>query len=364
MNQKKICLVIPSLQPGGMERVMSELSEYFCKQPDTEVHLVMYGINPTIFYSIPSALHIHQPQWKFDNSKRVWHTIKRMSYLRTTIKKIAPTTILSFGEYWNSFVLIALCGLNFPVFVSDRCQPDKSLGALHNKLRGWLYPKATGVIAQTNVAKEIYLKQFHHTNICVIGNPIRAIKQTNELDDAKENIVLSVGRLIASKHHDILIDIFLKINMPDWKLVIAGGDAIKQKGMARLTEKIVNANAVDKVILTGNISNVEEWYLKSKVFAFTSSSEGFPNVLGEAMSAELPAVSFDCVAGPADMITDGVNGYLIPLFDSTSFEQKLKQLMINESLRTQLGRKAKETIKTFSVDIIASQFYNTILNIK
>ena len=362
--KKKICLVVPSLQPGGMERVMSELSQYMCNQSFVEVHLVMYGINPELFYSVPSNLIIHQPDWKFKNSKRIWHTIKRLFYLRKTIKKINPTTVLSFGEYWNSFVLLALFRLKYPLFVSDRCQPDKSLGRLHDFLRNWLYPKATGVIAQTNVAKDIYVKQFNHSNIKVIGNPIRQIVSVSKTIIEKENIVLSIGRLINTKHFDLLIDIFLRIAMPDWKLVIVGGDALKQNNLKKLTEKIKSLNADDKIILTGNISNVEEWYFKSKIFAFTSSSEGFPNVLGEAMSAGMPVIAFDCVAGPADMIDDGANGYLIELFDTFSFENKLKKLMNDESLRIEFGKKARQKISNFSVEVIGKSFYETILNSK
>src|ERR1035437_8915929 len=151
MSLKKICLVIPSLHSGGMERVMSELAGYFCQQRDIEVHLVMYGMKPETFYLLPQNLIIHQPDWKFDNTKRKLNTIKRAIYLRHTIKKIRPNSILSFGEYWNSFVLLALYGLKYPIFVSDRCQPDKNWHFVHKHLRKWFYPKAKGIIAQTNI---------------------------------------------------------------------------------------------------------------------------------------------------------------------------------------------------------------------
>lgn len=43
--KRKICLIIPTLQPGGMERVMSELANYFSTREDLEVHLLLYGKN-------------------------------------------------------------------------------------------------------------------------------------------------------------------------------------------------------------------------------------------------------------------------------------------------------------------------------
>jgi len=357
---KKICLLIPVLVPGGMERVMSELANFFSTKSNTEVHLILYGYEREIFYSLPEKLIIHKPSFEFNKNSRLYYTIKTFLYLRKQIKFINPDTTLSFGEYWNNFVILSLTGLNLPLFVSDRCQPGKSLGFLHNHLRKLLYPRVKGVISQTKVAKDIYLKQFNHSNIHVIGNPIRQVK-TNSNCIVRENIVLTVGRLINSKNFDLLIDIFIKTGISNWKLVIVGGDAIQQQGMKRLTAKIKELHIEERVILTGNISNVVDYYLKSKIFAFTSSSEGFPNVIGEAMSAGLPVVAFDCIAGPSEMIKDGFNGYLVPLFDSEKFEQQLTLLMSDELLRVNLGLAAKKSIEKFSVESVGEAFYSFIM---
>ena len=104
---KKIACLIPSLQPGGMERVMSELLSYFATLEGVEVHLVMFGMNRDIFYEIPANIMVHKPNFVFNNSKRLRHTIKTMGYIRTEIKKINPDTILSYGELWNNLVLLS-----------------------------------------------------------------------------------------------------------------------------------------------------------------------------------------------------------------------------------------------------------------
>ena len=359
---KKLCLVIPSLHPGGMERVMAELAWYFSEQKDLDIHLILYGFKREIFYPFPDKITIHKPNFEFNNSNRIYNTLKTLWFLRKKIKGIAPNSILSFGEYWNSFVLLALLGLKYPVFISDRCQPDKSLGLFQDNLRKWLYPKAKGVIAQTQKAKEIYQTQFKHNNIRVIGNPIHALNNIVE-KVKKENIVLTVGRLIKTKNHDELIKLFVRINKPGWKLVIVGGDAQRQNIMDKLKTLIKELDAEDKVVLTGNLSDVESYLIKSKIFAFTSSSEGFPNVIGEAQCGGLPVIAFDCVAGPADMICDGENGFLIPLFDYSMFQSKLKILMEDASVREQFGSKAKESIKKYSVNIVGEKFHNFILGI-
>jgi GalNAc-alpha-(1->4)-GalNAc-alpha-(1->3)-diNAcBac-PP-undecaprenol alpha-1,4-N-acetyl-D-galactosaminyltransferase len=358
---KKICLVIPSLQSGGMERVMSELSTYFCSKEEFEVHLVLYGLTREIFYSIPNNIIIHKPSFEFDNSKRTWNTLKTLWFLRKKIKDVHPDTVLSFGELWNNFVLLATLGLKYPVFVSDRSQPDKSLGFLHNHLRKWLYPKATGVIAQTKKAKEIYKNIYHNTNITVIGNPIRPILSKNKTTALRKNVVLMVGRLITTKHQDRLIDIFIKINNPDWKLILVGYDHLKQKHSDRLQKIIEDNNAQDRILLAGKQSDVEKYYLESKIFAFTSSSEGFPNVIGEALSAGLPVVSYDCVAGPSDLIMHGENGFLVPVFDDAVFKENLELLMKDEALRKKMAEKAIMSIQKFDKQIIAEAFRSFII---
>lgn len=359
-SQKRICLVIPSLQSGGMERVMSELATYFSYKNEFEVHLVLYGLSREIFYSIPDNIIIHKPPFEFDNSKRTWNTLKTLLFLRQKIKGIHPDTVISFGELWNNFVLLATLGLKYPVFVSDRCQPDKSLGKLHDRLRNWLYPKATGVICQTEIAKSIYGKMFYHQNLVVIGNPIREIEINTPVK--KENIVLSVGRLINSKHHDELIRIFSEIEVRDWKLVIVGDDALKQKNKGKLEALIVKLGVQNCVELAGKRLDVENFYNKAKIFAFTSSSEGFPNVIGEAMSAALPVVAYNCIAGPSDLIDHEKTGFLIELHDNSSFKEALEKLMKDETLRDRYGQQGKLKIQKFSVQHIAHKFEKTILN--
>ena len=339
---------------------MSELVGYFSGKERLEVHLILYGIKRDMFYTVPDSVMIHKPSFEFNNDYRTFYTLKTVLFLREKIKQIDPDTILSFGEQWNNMVLISTKGLKYPVYVSDRCQPDKSIGRMHDFLRKMLYPGASGIIAQTSKAKEIYLQQYRHSNIEVIGNPIRSVNGSSDQPQKKENIVLTVGRLIKTKHHDELIKLFAAINKPDWKLVIVGGDALKQNHKSRLQHLIQELGVEKSVLLEGYQTEIDSYYKKSKLFAFASSSEGFPNVIGEAMSAGLPVVAFDCVAGPSDMIEDRENGYLIPLFDFKTFENRLKALMEDESLRQYMGGKAKCSIKKYSVDKVGEKYYQFI----
>jgi GalNAc-alpha-(1->4)-GalNAc-alpha-(1->3)-diNAcBac-PP-undecaprenol alpha-1,4-N-acetyl-D-galactosaminyltransferase len=358
MNKKKIVFLIQSLQPGGMEKVMAQLLDSFSCKPDLEIHLILYGINRDIFYAIPESINIHYPDFVFNKNKRFFSTLKTLKFIRLKIKKIKPYSILSFGEYWNSFVLISLLGTKNRVFVSDRCQPNKSLGKIHDVIRRYLYPLAEGVIAQTSQAKEIYSNLFKNTNVKVIGNPITIHKHTNKI--VRENIILSVGRLIESKNHDRLIRMFSEIDIENWKLVILGGDAIKQNNLQKLRALVTELGMEHKIELLGTVSDPETYYRKSKIFAFTSSSEGFPNVIGEALSHGLPVISYNCVAGPSDLIDDAENGFLIEVFDDENYKQQLTEMMKNTTLWNYLQRNTVDSVKKYSKEPIANEYYKFI----
>lgn len=356
---KKIGLLIPSLQAGGMERVMSTLIWYFSKKTQVDLHLILYGKTREIFYDLPLNVHIHTPPFTFHDRYRFLNTIRTMLYLRKTYKEIKPDVSLSFGEYWNNLVLLSLLGIKSRIFVSDRSQPDKSLGKMHEFLRKKLYPHANGVIVQTKKAKEIYTTKYQHSNMVVIGNPININVDVNP-EVNKKNQVLMVGRLINSKNQDRLIRIFLACNKFDWKLVLVGYDHLKQKNEDQLINLIYQQNAQNRIILAGKQSDVTTFYLESRIFAFTSSSEGFPNVIGEAMAAGLPVIAYNCVAGPSEMINNGVNGYLIDLYDDESFGTHLKMLMDDKIKREEMGSQAQKTISSFRADVICEEFWETI----
>lgn len=358
-KKKKLCLVIPSLQAGGMERVMSELAAYLCQKADLEVHLILYGRSLEIFYPIPDNLILHKPDSVIQDNEGSAYILGRLIFLRRTVKHIRPDSVLSFGEYWNSFVILALIGLGCNLFISDRCTPQRKYGSFHSLLRKLLYPQTKGIIAQTVKAKEIYSEKFRHRNIEVIGNPIREIQTQSHTE--RENQLLMIGRFIKSKNQDKLIEMFININLSGWKLVLVGYDHLKQNNHERLKKIILQNKAEDRIIIAGKQTDVDVFYNSSKIFAFTSGSEGFPNVIGEAMSAGLPVIAFDCVAGPSDLIINNHNGFLIPLHDYTQFQEKMEMLMRSEELRSRFGENARKDIVRFSVSSIGEKYYNFIL---
>ena len=87
---KTICLVVHSLQAGGMERVMAELASFFSGIKNLEVHIVLYGINREIFYSLPPTVIVHKPGFEFNDQRRRLSSLKTLFFLRKKIKELKP----------------------------------------------------------------------------------------------------------------------------------------------------------------------------------------------------------------------------------------------------------------------------------
>ena len=360
-KRRRIVIAINSLATGGTQRFISVLTFYLCQQENLEIHMVLFGREPKIHFDLPENLNIHKPDTVFKNRFRTLYTLGRLIYLRRTIRRIKPSSVLSCGEYWNNLVLIALMGLLTPVYVSDRSEPGKRLGMVHNKLRDILYKKAAGFIAQTGFAAEYATKLKWNRNIKVIGNPVNEMKPISR-DRRQEKIILSVGRMIATKNFDRLVKVFLEIDDKDWKLVIVGGDHGKQKVFGPLKELVKEHHAEDRVLLPGYQSNIAEYYERSQIFAFMSSSEGFPNAILEAFAAALPVVAFQYNPGIRDLMRDGSNGFLVPLDDDEQFKQKLLLLMKDSKLRQSMAAEAAHTVREFELDRIGESLCDFILD--
>ena len=111
-----------------------------------------------------------------------------------------------------------------------------------------------------------------------------------------------------------------------------------------------------RIIMPGWAGNMAEWYERSGLFVMTSRFEGFPNTLAEAMAHGLPAVSFDCDAGPRDIICNGEDGLLVPPDDVPALADALDRLMSDDGLRHRFGVAAREKRNCFSMGTVAAMW--------
>jgi len=360
---KKIALILPSLHAGGMEKIMASLANFLATKNHIKVFLVLL-IKSEKFYEVRANVTIIEPPFLADASFKGKFEI--LQYLRSELKDIKPYSVLSFGSMYNSFVMLANIGLKNNIFLSDRSNPYrnslksffnkseyKNDGVIHYILKKILYKNASGIIVQTDFAKKVEVKQLNHKNIIVIPNPIQLGLQNMT---KREKIILNVGRFIKSKQQIELIKIFAKVRVNGWKLVFLG-DGSEFENAKNLTREL---NVSDFVKFKGNVSNVEYYYAKSEIFAFTSSSEGFPNALAEALMTPIASIAFDCIAGPSDLIKNKYNGVLIPLNDFKLYSIKLKELMLDDQIRDKYRNNSKDFMKKFNYENTMEKFYKIL----
>lgn len=338
-----------------MERVITELANYYAANDMADVHLIKLTSGKNYFL-LHKEIKLYEPSFCHVDFKPLKRSIITGKFLRSTVKKINPAAILSFGDRYNAFVILCTLGLGKKIFVSNRMNPFLTNGKAIDLFNKLLYPFAAGIIAQTNTGREAFLKKYWQKNIWAIGNPVRVVKKSSTVQ--QENIILNIGRFANEKNQELLLQYFKELSPTRWKLVFLG-DGPRLKKVKALAESM---QLCSSVLFEGNVSDIDIdiWYQRSKIFAFTSTSEGFPNALAEAMTVPLACISFNCATGPADLIEHGVDGFLIPNFQHDEYKQKLQQLINDDALRQRLSCAAEQSVAQFSIDNIGKKFLRFI----
>ena len=88
-------------------------------------------------------------------------------------------------------------------------------------------------------------------------------------------------------------------------------------------------------------------YREADVFVFPSFEEGMPNVVLEAMASGLPVVATD-IYGHRELVTDGENGFLVPVADPSALKRAFTALCRDPALRSRMGSGSRQRAREFS----------------
>jgi glycosyltransferase involved in cell wall biosynthesis len=156
---------------------------------------------------------------------------------------------------------------------------------------------------------------------------------------------VAAGRLTPQKGFDLLIPAFADVvrEHPGWQLRIHGAGPQR----AELRQAILDHDLYNLVFLMGPTPVLGAALAQGSIFVLSSRFEGFGMVIVEAMSKGLAVVSFDCERGPAEIISNGEDGLLVPALDTNALAAAITALASDRERRAQLGAAAVQTARRY-----------------
>lgn len=354
----RVAFIIPSMYTGGAERVISIL----CNEFVSKGHIIA-------LYLTENSTEIRYPL--HDEVKVVdvscsggTFGAKVPGYIRNikeNLKKDKIDIVVSFITRTNIFSIIACRQLKIPIIVSERNNPYLiPSNLIFRLLRNIIYRYANGLVAQTSYAKAYFCKCISDKT-AVIMNPVSSLCYENNTDFSyKDNVIVTACRLEPQKNVSLLIKAFSKIEqqIPHYKLLVYGDGSEREK----IQKEINQYNLSERVVLKGNVDNVFKEVSKSKIFALTSNFEGLSNAVTEALCTGTVCVVTDSPTyGNRDLISDGDNGFLVPVGDADKLGGKILCLAKDEVLAAKLSSNARRLYEKVNCEFIVNQWEEYIV---
>jgi len=387
MSHTPLVLLINSLGNGGAERVVSILLDRLGRL-NRPVQLVCLERNN--FYAIPEGLTVTYLS-NMTGEEAGWKKLLYLPVFAWKLRRLVRSESIGVvqshvyrANYVNGLARLLGAGHRAQMVNVGQVSLYKQegwLGQMNLWLIRWLYPRAELLILKSHGMKADLHQLMPQLPVAqqVIHNPydIEKIQQqalvepTNWKKTLDKFTLISVGRLTPLKQLDDLICALAKL--PETvELVLVGEGPHKDflKGVAK-------AQGVDdRVVFVGRQDNPFSYVARANIFMMASRSEGFPNVLAEALICGVPCIAADCTSGPREILApdsaqdqqmcvgDGVEwaqfGALVAVGDVKAFAQAVEHLMNHPQQRqvyAQLGRKRGQN---FNSEAIVQQYEQVV----
>lgn len=330
---------------GGTERIVSNLSNILiskgidvtilslCSSPKQRSY---YDLDPQV-----KIIHTNLPKNKYCH---IFYMPKIISVIRKSIFDYGIK--LCIGTDWHSDLLFWLSCI--------KC-----------KIVGWEHFSYRGKSLKAKLVSKLFFKRLY--KICCLTNSetlryINGITIPNcnsfEIGDKKYDStskrIVALARLSPEKGIDMLLQaaVLVKAKHPDWHLDIYGDGVEKDK----LQSMILQLGIHDFVAINDFVSDVKTVLENSSFYVMSSLNEGLPMVLLEAQCCGLPMISFDCQTGPGEIITDGVNGYLVPPGNIKMLAEKINYLIENPEKRLEMSINSRKNAKNYTPGKVAEKW--------
>ncbi len=358
----RILLVLHSITAqGGAERVATNLATAWTQRGWQVAIATFVRPDAESDFHVPESVRLFGldlSETGIGLTRSVTKNLRRLMALRSIVRTFDPDVLVGMQPPANTLVALAGIVHRARTIGSERTYPPVlELGWLRTASRRFGYGLLNLVVAQTSEATSWLEAHTCAQRTFVIPNHVRwplppgppVVNVENAIPAGCE-LVLAVGRLSPEKQFEKAIEAFGRIagSRPSLHLAVLGAGPERD----RIASVVACKDLSHRVTLPGRIGNLADWYGRASMLLLTSKFEGFPNALLEAMSYGVPAISYDCLAGPRDVIRNGMDGFLVPPDDVDAMAQKLARLADDAALRQRLSAAATEVRTRFSSERI------------
>lgn len=351
-KKTKIVLVGYKLANGGLERVLSTVSELL-HYSNCEVHGIV--LENEVEYPFQGTLINLGGYSKFKKYFKLRRYLKRnqFDYVIDFRHRINPWMELLFIHYMYA-------GFKF-IYTIHSSKLEVYLTA-----KKWvaqqILNKAYKIVAVSNALNEKIKTKYHFEKGVVIPNSIAAKAIELECVDSEISFTycIAVGRLVKLKQFDKLIDVYCTSDLPKREiyLVILGEGEEKE----RLEKQIERLQMSKFIHLLGFKNNVFDYVKNAKFLVLTSKYEGFSMVILEALSAGTPVVSFDCATGPGELVQNEYNGLLVENQNFAALQKTLNRMVDDSQLYYLCKENTKTSVSSFSNEKISKKWLDLVKN--
>ena len=243
----------------------------------------------------------------------------------------------------NLWGRVACVGMKMPVVVTEH-NVDTWKGGFHLALDLLLKPLTSHWIFVSEQVRHFYEGRVGYLkNASVIYNGVPLSPSLPGSVEARQVTLAAVGRLAKVKglHHFVeLIAALHQEGLPIRGLLV--GDGAQRQEIAQM---VAREGLQEVMELTGFVSQMEKIWPRIDILCLTSSREGLPMSVLEAMSYGIPVVATD-VGGVRECLQNGQQGYLVSYGDWKGFRDRIRELVRDPSLRRRLGQAGRIRVES------------------
>ncbi|MCG5497799.1 glycosyltransferase [Ectothiorhodospira variabilis] len=354
-RRKRVLLVRTGLGQGGADRVTLTLLEQLSRER-YELMLGLMRAEGTLLPRVPRDVEVLDL-----GSASLWSAWISLS---RTLRRIKPDIIFS-----------TCSGMNMPAVVARAVGAPKARlvlsernvllhGNRHPKrlaqvpIKAVLYRFADGITAVSEgVRADLMAKLFLPLErVQIVYNPvvgpdvIEAAKEPvgHPFFNSDVPVVVAAGRLVDQKDHATLLRAFAKARARHpARLLILGEGPLRESLMAHAKALRIS----EDFDLPGFDENPFRYMARAGAFVLSSTEEGLPGALIQAMALGAPCVSTNCPAGPSEIISQpGDNGFLVNVGDDEAMGDHLAWLLANPSKARAVGEKGRDAVQKFCLE--------------